>query len=297
MAAPWYSYRVSQSYGQNGEKGVDLATPFHTPITALFAGTVRFAGRTQWSCGSSGDEVTIVCNLPGLGLMTSYYLHLDEHFVNVGDTVPAGHIIGLSGGQLSGGNSPVVNCPPRDIYSTGPHTEFGFNAPWVSGPGHNIDPTPYILAARAGTLPSTSPDGTVTQNLNLSTGATPTYSQVQADAITASLINAYAAAAQTKKVITNPMGFDGICKDIDYNMEFPEWNWMNPFGSAAADLVPFALRAVFFFVGLMLCWWALKEIIKPLSDKVMGVASAIPQVGAASTAASTLEEAPEVAAL
>lgn len=291
MATPWYAYPITQAYGQNGEVGVDLGTPFHTPITALFAGTVRFAGRTQWKCGSSGGEITIVCNVPGLGLMTSYYLHLDVSLVNIGDTVNEGQVIGLSGGQLSGGQWPVVNCPPT-IYSSGPHTEFGFNAYWVSGPGHNIDPTPYILAARNGTLPGTTPDGTSTG------GSAPNYNVQTATAIEQSFILAYTTAANTKKIITQAEGFDGICKDLDYHEQFAAFNWLNPAGSIFANLAPFMIRAAFFIIGLAIFWIALRPMITGaaggISDKALPIVSS---GGGEASAAGALAEAPEIAAL
>lgn len=297
MATPWYSYPVTQGFGQRGEKGVDLGTPFHTPITALFAGTVRFAGRTQWACGSSGGEVTIVCNLPGQGLMTSYYLHLDSTSVKVNDTVRQGQVIGLSGGQLSGGQWPVINCPQKgDIYSDGPHTEFGFNAPWVSGPGKNIDPTSYILAARSGRLPISLPDGTSTAPVGSIGGSGPVVQVNTPTIVEQSLAALYTLSSVTHKTITQPSGWDGMCESLDYIEQLPPFNWWNPFGSILADLPGLLIRAFGILIGLLIIFMVLRGPISSVTNRVQTVLSAQDITGGAG-AASTLAAAPEVAAL
>lgn len=309
MGQAWYTFPISQAHGVNGEQGVDLATPFHTPITALYAGTVRWAGRTQWSCGSSGGEVTIVCNVPGVGVMTSYYLHLDTTDVNVGDTVRAGQQIGLSGGQLSGGQWPVVNCPSQgDIYSTGPHSEFGFNASWVSGPGHNIDPTFAITQARQGTLPITSADGTaIVSNGAAGAGA----QQVQIDPVASELavLKFQNLSIGLHKVITQPTGFAGICEAIDADEQWQGWNWENIPESLLVNVKPVAIR----FGVMSICMTVIALIIGSyllgfvgsavkLAAGISGATGAGAGAGAAgaagaSGAGAALAEAPEIAAL
>lgn len=267
MAQAWYQYPTTQPYGKNGEDGIDIGTPFHTPITALFGGTVRWAGRTQWACGSSGGQVVIVCNIPGRGVFSSYYLHLDSVSVTVNDTVKQGQVIGLSGGQTSGGQWPVINCPSRGItYSTGPHTEFGFNAPWVSGPGYKMDPTPYITAARNGSLPIVNPDGSTTVTTTLADTTNSGTAQpitIDPTALEASVM-AYANLESTvHKTIHQPEGFDGICMAIDDNEQFAVWNWYNPVGSIFANARPLALRGSVMFlcaiIGIAVFWRLFRE--------------------------------------
>lgn len=280
----WYEYAITQGYGQNGEKGVDLGTPFHTPITALFAGTVTWAGRTRWSAGgSSGGEVCIVCNLPGRGVFTSYYLHLDTANVKVGDKVPAGALIGLSGGQLSGGNWPVVNIGAT--FSNGPHTEFGFNAPWVSGPGHQIDPTWAIQAARNGTLPHTTVDGSYV-TLGYTTGAsstTPTPVEVSPDLVAASLLAFSKVSSSTHRVITQPRGFDGLCEQLDAAEQFPDFNPMNPFGSVFGFLPAVLIRTFGVLVGLAILYMVIKEYIAGPMEAIAsaGLLAAAPEAAPA----------------
>lgn len=306
MTQAWYQYPTSQAYGQNGEEGIDLATPFHTPITALFGGTVRWAGRTQWACGSSGGEVTIVCNIPGKGVLTSYYLHLDTVAVNVNDTVNPGQLIGLSGGQTSGGQWPVINCPQKGItYSTGPHIEFGFNASWVSGPGYHIDPTPYITMARNGNLPIVNPGGsqTVTTTLGDTTGSgsSPQPITIDATAIESGVLAYANLESKVHKTINQPNGFDGICMAIDNSEQFAVWNWYNPVGSIIADFRPLAIRVTVMFIAGVIMALVLWQYVKgPLqSAGRLGAMIAAPEAApamsaaaSASNAASTTQPAP-----
>jgi len=139
----WNTDPITQAYGVNGEQGVDFGNAFHTPITALFGGTVVEAQRTNWGNGlSSGGLVEILTNLQGKGQEGSYYLHLDtiDPGVKVGSHVDVGQLLGLSGGQLYGGNWPTSRA-----YSDGPHTEFGFGANFLADKtGSNFNPASYV---------------------------------------------------------------------------------------------------------------------------------------------------------
>lgn len=133
----WYQqYPVTETYNPPSEYGIDIATPYHTPITAPFGGQVFQADYQPW-----GGEVGIKANVPGYGLVNEYVQHLDLVNVSPGQTVTAGQVLGLSGGQTSGGNHPTS---PQ--YSSGPHTEIGFGAPWIGG-GSNFDPTKALSMA------------------------------------------------------------------------------------------------------------------------------------------------------
>lgn len=284
MTQPWYGFSITQGYGKNGEKGVDLGTPFHTPITSLYGGTVRWAGRTEWSDGtSSGGEVTIVCNVPGYGIETSYYLHLDEVYVKSGDTVTQGQIIGLSGGQLSGGNWPVKNGK-NVILSTGPHTEFGFNAPWVSGPGSQIDPTFAIYQARSNTLPIVNPDGSiVTQTLGY--GAQATQVTLDPTTLESGLFQFYNLSSTTQRAISQPAGFDGICEAIDAAQALPEWNWYNVLGSSILYAMPLFTRAIFMVVGSLIAFVVIWSWIREPVESGLGAAAKLGIMAAAPEAA------------
>lgn len=303
MAQSWYDFPVTQGHGVNGEDGIDLGTPFHTPITALYAGTCTWAGRTQWSCGSSGGEVVITCNVPDApqpGIYSSYYLHLDSVSVHQGDKVNAGQLIGLSGGQLSGGQWPVVNCPQKgDIYSTGVHTEFGFNAPWVSGPGHNIDPTFAINAARKGTLPATTPGGsfaTLSDAQASGTGSPIQPYQLQEPVFTDAVqLRLAEISSNTHKIAFEPAGFDGICEAIQSVEASPNWNWANPVGSFFASIKPWTVRFFFIIVAMMACIFIVWQWVKGPTEHLIGIAGAVaaPEAAGAMSASDGLAEAPE----
>jgi murein DD-endopeptidase MepM/ murein hydrolase activator NlpD len=125
----WWDAPVTQGFGANGERGVDLGVSYGTPITSLESGAVSEA-----SCGHPwGCEVGVSTSLPGVGNVIEYFLHLDALNVAPGQQVKAGQQVGISGGQLAGGNWP--NSPN---VSTGPHVEVGFFRDRFWGP--SFDP-------------------------------------------------------------------------------------------------------------------------------------------------------------
>lgn len=128
----WYDFPVTQAHGVNGEAGVDYGTPFHTPLTALLSGVVQ---RVVTGIGY-GAEVDIASSYQGQPI-TQTFLHVDVPTVQPGQQVGVGQLIGLSGGQLSGGQNPDTSQ-----YSSGPHTEFDL---FRGGPWQNpIDPTQFV---------------------------------------------------------------------------------------------------------------------------------------------------------
>jgi murein DD-endopeptidase MepM/ murein hydrolase activator NlpD len=119
----WYNYQEWNNYGQQYSgilypvNGDDIATPYNTPITALFSGTV-----VKQYYDPSGGTVIIQADNPGQlkGVQYYYYAHLDSTPVYAGVHVNAGQEIGRSGGQLQGGQHPASAA-----YSTGPHIMIG----------------------------------------------------------------------------------------------------------------------------------------------------------------------------
>jgi murein DD-endopeptidase MepM/ murein hydrolase activator NlpD len=167
MSTPWYDLPISNGYSTTAIPGnwdsphyaVDIPTPYATPITDLLAGTVVKSDYAPW-----GGEVFVkLAN----GLQ-EYFYHLSSLNVSVGQSVQPGQLIGLSGGQNSGGNHPVSS-----LYSSGPHVHFGITNGQVvnSGPAgqqyYGIDPTSIISAAKAGTLAGVGNGGT---SINTTTG-------------------------------------------------------------------------------------------------------------------------------
>jgi hypothetical protein len=137
--APWWSYPVTQAHGVNAETGVDLGTPFHTPLTALLPGVVQqVLCDVGWRC-----EVDIATSWQGQPAVEAFE-HVDVPLVRPGQSVAVGQEIGLSGGQLAGGAN-----PDSPAYSSGPHTEFNVflgTQPWRNP----IDPTAFVKSAGTG---------------------------------------------------------------------------------------------------------------------------------------------------
>lgn len=135
----WDQFPISQGWSPPHEYGEDIATPFHTPLTAPFPGTVT---RTRY--GPFGGEVDIRASIPGQAHpVTEYLLHEDVINVKTGQQIDTNTVVGLSGGQLSGGSHPA-----DPAYSSGAHTEVGFftGAPWAS---ESLSPSAILTQAQA----------------------------------------------------------------------------------------------------------------------------------------------------
>lgn len=92
--------RLTQDF-HPGHRGIDIGVPVGTPVRTTLSGQVVYAG---WNTQGYGNLV-IVENGP----WRTYYAHLSEIPVQVGQWVQAGDVIGLSGNT---GNS------------TGPHLHY-----------------------------------------------------------------------------------------------------------------------------------------------------------------------------
>jgi hypothetical protein len=110
---PWWQDVITQAFNPPVEPGEDIGTPFHSQVTALESG--RIESVSYGGFGVRIDEVV------GSNTVV-YYQHLDELApgLHAGSQITAGQLLGLSGGQLSGGEHP--NSP---LNSTGPHIEVG----------------------------------------------------------------------------------------------------------------------------------------------------------------------------
>lgn len=106
--------RISQGC-HSGHVGIDYAIPTGTPIRSTMSGKVVYAG---WNTQGYGNLV-IVENGP----YKTYYAHLSEIPVSIGDVVGKGSVIGLSGNT---GNS------------TGPHLHYEIRLN-----DNRVDPTTY----------------------------------------------------------------------------------------------------------------------------------------------------------
>ena len=98
--------------------GIDLAVPIGTPVRAAGAGTVS---KVRLDRDSAGGLAVSLAHTPHIA---TYYAHLSQPIVRVGQHVSAGEIIGYSGdtGRV-----------------TGAHLHFG-----VYVDGVPVDPLPYL---------------------------------------------------------------------------------------------------------------------------------------------------------
>ena len=96
--------------------GVDFAVPMNTPIVAMASGTVSECGNNKWY----GNHVTL-SHGGGYG---SFYGHMTNYVVSVGDTVTQGQVIGYVGSTG---------------ISTGPHLHFEI---YINGA--TVNPMEYV---------------------------------------------------------------------------------------------------------------------------------------------------------
>lgn len=103
---------VSLEYGESSpyqpfHTGIDIAGPIGDPVIAFMDGTVTYADTISWGFGRH-------VNINNGHFITSTYAHLDtiDPNIHVGDTIPAGTIIGTRG---------------NTGWSTGPHLHFQIN--------------------------------------------------------------------------------------------------------------------------------------------------------------------------
>lgn len=126
--------RITQYYGNNGHKGVDIGKSCGEPIYAVAAGRVYYVGSSLDSYGAK--MVLIVHNVSGK-LVFSQYAHLQGYNVSVGQDVTTNTIIGYMG---------------NTGYSFGCHlhlemsTNYGwnYNAVYSKYVGNIINPFSYV---------------------------------------------------------------------------------------------------------------------------------------------------------
>jgi hypothetical protein len=175
----WYQYPIVGDFGQQlpgftyPVQGEDIGTPFHTPITTPFAGTVVSAYYDR-----GGGQVILKADDPSQlkGIPYFWVAHLDQIFSGIGQHLAAGGTLGISGGQNVGGSHPAATDE-----SSGAHTEYGeaksnaipytlatitpdLNPDWIPAYAqqHGIgagSTNPPLFAPNIGTAPSASTTG------------------------------------------------------------------------------------------------------------------------------------------
>ena len=124
-----YGMRIHPTTGEEKKHtGIDISGVWHTEILSVADGEVTYAGDN----GAFGNCVEIKHVVNGETIY-SFYAHLSQINVEVGQTVTQGEVIGLEGGDES---------DPNHGNSTGHHLHFEIRT--ASGYGNDVDPSEYI---------------------------------------------------------------------------------------------------------------------------------------------------------
>ena len=133
-------YRITSEYGvrihpitgkETKHKGIDISGTHHAEVMAVEAGEVIYSG-VQKGYGNC-IEVKHIVN--GETIYT-FYAHLSERKVEVGDKVVQGEVIGKEGGD--------PETDPNPGTSTGHHLHFEVRIIDSMGQKVNVDPNMYI---------------------------------------------------------------------------------------------------------------------------------------------------------
>ena len=184
MAAPtpWYKYPYTNDYavapdpyGSYPKPDINIQCPDGTPITNLLAGTVSGLNSADGSVPAWGACVTLRLDTPVNDVATHIaYLHLEPlpGFLSIGLHVPAGEVIGYSGGGSAQGLEKVpvgVALYNGDIYGYGPTWNLYVGSAW-------LNPVPVLTQADNSGGGATSVADTIT---SIASSITPDESVAQ----------------------------------------------------------------------------------------------------------------------
>ena len=132
------SYTITSPYGvrvhpvtgvETKHTGIDLGVEHHSEVLSIADGEVTFAG-VQNGYGNCIEVKHIVNGVT----IYSFYAHLSQINVQLGDKVVQGQAIGLEGGD--------PETDPNPGTSTGHHLHFEIRT--ASGSGNDVDPNNYL---------------------------------------------------------------------------------------------------------------------------------------------------------
>jgi uncharacterized protein YjdB len=214
----------NSAVGIDGHSGYDWRLPVGTPIRAVAAGTVTFAGTgATFFCpiinaNTANPLVTLTHTLPGGVTIRTQYVHLSRIDVATGAQVTAGQQIGLAGGEGCALNPhlhlEVVRTTQTNSAAPAPIDPFGWSGagtdPWQA----HADGAASIQLWKTGEAPSLFRR----IDLELNPGAS----------------NLFVAITRVR--------FQGVRDDITPNNEYVEVTRDNRFAPAVLDLTGFTLR-------------------------------------------------------
>lgn len=191
---------------------VDLGAPMDTPFFFLESGTIDKESYQPW-----GGEVF---ERPDSGGPEEYVFHLDQINVKPGQHVQAGEVIGLSGGQTSGGSHPT-----EKRYSTGPHIHFGLFTKYVNTPDSNNPIIPYGPDP-SGLIEQAGQSGLVAIGSGGDSISTSTSGGTEPQSVPL--------AEKVNAILSEFPGFSGICLAVDKAEQFPGIIQYQPGGTAVS---------------------------------------------------------------
>lgn len=135
-AEQWSQYPITHGYitdyqgpgTDTPHYAFDLATPLDTQFAFPKSGIITQADYAVWNGKQGGGEIFLK---PDDGTDIEYAYHLDviEPNIHSGSHVYAGQLVGLTGGQNTGGQHPT-----DPMWSSGPHLHVGYFEQYVNTP-------------------------------------------------------------------------------------------------------------------------------------------------------------------
>jgi murein DD-endopeptidase MepM/ murein hydrolase activator NlpD len=149
VTQPFGNYNPKYYKGDGCHKGIDYGVPVGSPVYACMDGIIGIVAHNYRGYG----RCIFIAHPDG---SISVYAHLSKVMVSVQESVKAGHIIGLSGGD------PTDNID-GDGTSTGPHLHWEIRPGKTDSDQGAVDPEQYCL----GTMPTKAARVTASPVLNV----------------------------------------------------------------------------------------------------------------------------------
>lgn len=272
---------------------VDIGMPMRTQIGSVVNGTVYQADYAIWAGQPGGGEVFIHNDAGGPDW---YVYHLDQINVKVGQHVSVGDLIGLSGGQNSGGSHPV-----SPMWSTGPHLHTGWFTGYkntsIGSRPYGPDFTTYLNQLKSGNFPAaTGGGGSADFGNGPVTNLTGDVNNLVGNVLTLFGVNPAPASPsfldQIHQTLTTHDGFYGIALAIDEAEQFPGYENLTtgPFdfvgmvrsvGATITDnFVPFAIRSGLVTLGLIIVVLLVAKLVLGVGEQVEPIAANVAKLAA-----------------
>jgi murein DD-endopeptidase MepM/ murein hydrolase activator NlpD len=154
---PWYTNSYVDNYGSPDPYGgfpkpdINVSVPAGNPITALFSGVVSGVDNPSGGVPPWGHVVTVKLDNAINSIAThTAYLHLSNSTVKIGQQIPAGTVVGYSGGNNPGPG--LEQSPVGFALTNGDY--YGYGPTWSTSLGSSqLDPTNLWTSITSGNVP------------------------------------------------------------------------------------------------------------------------------------------------